>query len=157
MTYTYHRIMNADYNKTEDVSLEHICDWTSYCTHHNNMDVPWGTSICTRWCTFRIPLSVNVLLHTSQENGRSPVCTCWCNFRCSSCVNVLWHTSQQYEHSLVCKPSDCCPTEHFTTLIAVVLTFHSMHSWVLFHSNLLPKCSIKSPLLKRRKEVLLLL
>ena len=32
--------MTADYNRTEDVSLEHICDWTSYCTHHSNMDVP---------------------------------------------------------------------------------------------------------------------
>ena len=31
--------MNADYNRTEDVSLEHICNWMSCCTRHNSMDV----------------------------------------------------------------------------------------------------------------------
>jgi hypothetical protein len=40
MTYTYHGIMTADFNRTEDDSLEHICDWTSFCIYHNDMDVP---------------------------------------------------------------------------------------------------------------------
>ena len=31
--------MMADY-KTEDVILEHFCDWMSYCTHHSDMDAP---------------------------------------------------------------------------------------------------------------------
>ena len=35
----YHGIMTADYNRT-DVSLEHICNWTSYYTHHSDMDAP---------------------------------------------------------------------------------------------------------------------
>jgi hypothetical protein len=32
--------MTADCNRTEDVSLEHICDWMSSCTHHSDMDAP---------------------------------------------------------------------------------------------------------------------
>jgi len=32
--------MDADYNWTEYVSLEHVCDWTSYCKHHSDMDAP---------------------------------------------------------------------------------------------------------------------
>ena len=32
--------MDTDYNRTEDVSLEHICEWTSYCTDHSDMDAP---------------------------------------------------------------------------------------------------------------------
>jgi len=36
----YLGIMIADYNRTEDVSLEHICDWTSYCKHHSDMGAP---------------------------------------------------------------------------------------------------------------------
>jgi hypothetical protein len=31
--------MIADYNLA-DVSLEHVCDWTSSCTHHTHMDAP---------------------------------------------------------------------------------------------------------------------
>jgi hypothetical protein len=31
--------MIADYNKTY-VSLDHICDRMSYCTHHTHMDAP---------------------------------------------------------------------------------------------------------------------
>ena len=37
---TYHGIMGADYNRREYVSLEHVSDWTSYCTHHSNTDAP---------------------------------------------------------------------------------------------------------------------
>ena len=50
--------------------------------------------VCTRWCIFRVPLTLNVLLHTSQRYGRSPVCTPWCTFRDISCLNVLMQTSQ---------------------------------------------------------------
>jgi hypothetical protein len=32
--------MDVDYNRTEDVSLEHISDWTSYCTRQSDMDAP---------------------------------------------------------------------------------------------------------------------
>ena len=32
--------MIADYNRTEYVSLEHSCDWMTYCTHHSDMDGP---------------------------------------------------------------------------------------------------------------------
>jgi hypothetical protein len=28
------------YNRTEDVSWEHFCDWTFYYTHHNETDAP---------------------------------------------------------------------------------------------------------------------
>jgi hypothetical protein len=40
MIYTYHGIIDADYNWTEYVSLKHVCDRTSYCTHHSDMDAP---------------------------------------------------------------------------------------------------------------------
>ena len=30
--------MTAEYNRTEYVSLEYICDWMSYYTHHSDMD-----------------------------------------------------------------------------------------------------------------------
>jgi hypothetical protein len=40
MIYTYHEIMIADYNRTEYVSLEHACDWMSYCRLHSDMDTP---------------------------------------------------------------------------------------------------------------------
>jgi len=30
--------MIAEYKRTEYVSLEHICYWMSYCTHHSDMD-----------------------------------------------------------------------------------------------------------------------
>jgi len=30
--------MIADYNRSEYVSLEHVCGWMSYCTHHSYMD-----------------------------------------------------------------------------------------------------------------------
>ena len=36
----YHGIIDADYNRTGDVSLDHSYDWTSYCTHHSDMDDP---------------------------------------------------------------------------------------------------------------------
>jgi hypothetical protein len=32
--------MDVGYNRTGDVSSEHVCEWTAYCTHHNDMYVP---------------------------------------------------------------------------------------------------------------------
>ena len=32
--------MSADYNRTEDDSLKHFCDWTSFCIYHSDMDAP---------------------------------------------------------------------------------------------------------------------
>jgi hypothetical protein len=32
--------MDQYYNWLEDDSLEHVCDWISYRTHHNDMDAP---------------------------------------------------------------------------------------------------------------------
>jgi len=37
--------MTADYNGTDNVSLEQICDWMSYCTHHSNMDAPQNVHV----------------------------------------------------------------------------------------------------------------
>jgi hypothetical protein len=34
--YTYKWITDADYNRTQDVSLGHFSDWMSYCTHHSD-------------------------------------------------------------------------------------------------------------------------
>jgi len=39
MTHTYQGIRIADYNGA-DTSLDHICDWMSYCIHHSKMDAP---------------------------------------------------------------------------------------------------------------------
>jgi hypothetical protein len=43
--------------------------------------------------SFRLLVSLNVSLHTSQWYGCSPVCTHWCNFRLPMSLNVLRHTS----------------------------------------------------------------
>jgi len=32
--------MDADYNRIGDVSVEYSCYWTSYSTHHRDMDIP---------------------------------------------------------------------------------------------------------------------
>jgi hypothetical protein len=32
--------MDADNKSRGDVSLELVCHWTSYCTHHSDMDAP---------------------------------------------------------------------------------------------------------------------
>jgi len=40
MNELYHGIMIADYNGTEYVSLQKICDGIPYCTHHSDMDAP---------------------------------------------------------------------------------------------------------------------
>jgi len=37
--------MGANYIWTEYVSLEHIYDWTSYCTHHSDMDAPQNVHV----------------------------------------------------------------------------------------------------------------
>jgi len=33
-------ILDPDNNMRGDISLEHTCDWLSYCTHHTDMDDP---------------------------------------------------------------------------------------------------------------------
>jgi len=38
--------------------------------------------------SFRLLVSLNVLLHTSQQYGRSPVCTHWCTFTLHMSLNV---------------------------------------------------------------------
>ena len=57
--------------------------------------------VCTRWWIFRLCLWRNVLLHTSQQYGCSPVWTRWWTFRLLLSLNVLLHTSQRHEHSLL--------------------------------------------------------
>jgi hypothetical protein len=37
--------------------------------------------VCMRWCSFRRLCLLNDLLHTLQQNGRSPLCMRWCAFR----------------------------------------------------------------------------
>ena len=37
--------MDADYIWTEYVSLENVSDWTSYCTHHIDMDTPQNVHV----------------------------------------------------------------------------------------------------------------
>jgi hypothetical protein len=39
------------------------------------------------------------LLHTSQQNGCSPLCMRWCLFSFVCLANVLLHTLQEYWHS----------------------------------------------------------
>jgi len=73
MTYIYNGIMNADYNRP-DGSLEHICTWMSYCTHHSDMDTPQ----CAKVYVHSGVLFHYVLLHTSHLCGRYTVCTWRC-------------------------------------------------------------------------------
>ena len=40
MTSIYNMILDPDNNMRGDISLEHTCDWLSYCTHHTDMDDP---------------------------------------------------------------------------------------------------------------------
>ena len=126
MNYTYHGIMNTDYNRREDVSLRHICDCTPYCTYHCGMDAPqyvhvhvpfkitvskcFITDITGIWMQrsmytsmyLQIFVLLNVLLHTPQQYGCYPVCTHSCTFRCFFLLKVLLHTSQRYGRSPVC-------------------------------------------------------
>jgi len=92
--------MVADYNRREYDSLEYICDWMPYFTHHSDMDAPQyvhvdvpSDSLCpwTFYYTYhshmdatqyvlvdeqsRVDMRLNVLLHISQQYGCSPVCT----------------------------------------------------------------------------------
>ena len=59
--------------------------------------------VCTCWCAFSELLWMNVLLHTSQQYGRSPVCTRWCTFMLCLSMTLLLHTSQRYGRSPVSK------------------------------------------------------
>ena len=43
--------------------------------------------VCTCWCFFRVPWSVNDLLYTLHAYGHSPVCSRWCIFRLPCSVN----------------------------------------------------------------------
>ena len=40
INHIYHGITVADYNRTEYVSLDDVCGWMLYCTHHSHMDAP---------------------------------------------------------------------------------------------------------------------
>jgi hypothetical protein len=45
--------MDGDYNWTGDVSLKHVCDRMSYCTHHSDKDVPHYANVyvpSSNWC-----------------------------------------------------------------------------------------------------------
>jgi len=52
--------------------------------------------------SFRLPCSVNELLHSSQVNRCSPLCVCWCAFRLPWCVKDLLHTSHINRCSPLC-------------------------------------------------------
>jgi len=96
---TYHSNMDALQYVHVDVHSDVPVAWMFYDTYHRDERSP----VCTRIWTFKVPLEINVLLHTSQQYGRSPVCTLWCISRLFLSLNVLLHTSQQYGRSPVCK------------------------------------------------------
>ena len=58
--------------------------------------------LCMRWCVFRVLCWLNDFLHTSQQNGFSPLCMYWCLFRWLFKMNDLLHTSQQNVFSPLC-------------------------------------------------------
>ena len=62
----------------------------------------WTLPVCTRRCTFSDLLWMNVLLHISQQYGRSPVCTRWCSFSICLFLNVLLYIPQGYVRSTIC-------------------------------------------------------
>ena len=98
--YTHHRYTCALHYVCADVQLENCYAWNIYYTPHNiwvlsimhafmclegnpvtkwpiaHITCTWPHSsiVCMRWCTFRISLWLNDLLHTSHTYGRSPVC-----------------------------------------------------------------------------------
>ena len=72
---------------------------TIYYTHLNNM----GAQHCLHWWITILLFWMNVLLHTSQQYGRSPLCKSLCLTRWLFWLNVLLHTSQQYGCSPLCK------------------------------------------------------
>jgi hypothetical protein len=97
----------------------------TYCTNHSKMSpstlyvpmplqttdcwmtyyipqINWCSPLCMCWCVLRLLLSLNDLLHTSQQNGHSPLCMRWCVFRWQEYLNDLLHTSQQNGLSPLC-------------------------------------------------------
>ena len=68
--------------------------------------------VCTRWCFFRVPWSVNDLLHTSHAYGHSPVCRRRCTFRLPCSVNDLLHTAQIYRNSPIIFMHIIHPQQH---------------------------------------------
>lgn len=55
-----------------------------------------GLITCSLLCFIQLPLSLNFLLHTSQEYGVSPVCTRRCLLRCHFFLKGLKHSGQEY-------------------------------------------------------------
>ena len=51
---------------------------------------------------FRLFLLLNIILHTSQLYGRSPLCTRWCNETLHMSLNVIQHTSH------IISEDSCC-------------------------------------------------
>ena len=47
-----------------------------------------------KWCSFKFPLSENVLTHSEQANGFSPVWVLSCVFKLPLFVNALSHLEQ---------------------------------------------------------------
>ena len=87
--------------------------------------------LCVCWCAFRLPWCVKDLLHTSHINGCSPLCVCWCAFRLPCCVNDLSHTSQVNRCSPLCVCVDV-PSDY----CAVWMTYYTHWSYILAsHQN----------------------
>ena len=85
-----------------------ICKWwwlLRKCTIMKELYISWDYGCLLQQDRIRLFSScfwLNILLHTSQRYGRSPVCIRLCSFRLFVLRNVLLHTSQRYGHSPVC-------------------------------------------------------
>jgi hypothetical protein len=78
--------------------------------------------LCERLCLLRSLLMLNVFLHTSQQYGRSPLCKRLCDMRLLFRLNALQHTSQQYGRSAPCE--HLCPTRSPSQFNALLHTLH---------------------------------
>jgi len=58
--------------------------------------------LCMRWCVFRWPFWLKDLLQISQVYGRSPLCMRWCVFKKHFRLNDFLHTPQTYDCSPGC-------------------------------------------------------
>ena len=52
--------------------------------------------------SFRLFLLLNILLHTSQQYGRSPLCTHWCNFTLHMSLNVIQNDTHHILYQKTC-------------------------------------------------------
>jgi hypothetical protein len=80
--------------------------------------------LCMRWCFFKVSITLDDLLHTLHENGRSPVCMRFCVFIFPLMLDDLLHTLHENWRSPLCMP--WC---FFRSLLLMNDLLHTFHAF----------------------------